>query len=163
VTDPDAPSATRELDELDHQILELVASDARLSHREIGRRINTSPGTVSQRVERLERNGIIRGYHASIDPTLLGYRTEVLIGLQINQGRTAVETMKELYEIPEVRSVALVTGQWDFVVELQVRDQQHLREVLLESVWKLPIFRHSETMIVLERVQRQASWFAPPR
>jgi DNA-binding Lrp family transcriptional regulator len=163
VTDTDGTSASRELDDLDHRILELVASEARLSHREIGRRTSTSPGTVSQRVDRLEKDGVIRGYHASIDPALLGYRTEVYIGLQINQERSALETMTELYEIPEVRSVALVTGQWDFVVELQVRDQEHLREVLLDSVWRLPIFRHSETMIVLERVQRRASWFGPPR
>lgn len=74
-------------------------------------------------------------------------------------GRTAVETMEQLYAIPEVRSVSLVTGQWDFVVELQVRDQEHLRQALIDEVWRLPIFRHSETMVVLDRVERAASWF----
>lgn len=153
--------ASRELDDLDHRILGIVAIEARLSHREIARRVGTSPGTVSQRIERLERAGVIRGYHASIDPALLGYNIEVYIGLQVNQGRTIVETMTQLYAIPEVRSVSLVTGQWDFVVELGVRDQEHLREVLIDEVWRLPIFRHSETMMVLQRVQRHASWFAP--
>jgi Lrp/AsnC family transcriptional regulator for asnA, asnC and gidA len=149
-----------QIDDVDRSVLSLLAADARLSHREIARRIGMSPGAVSQRVERLEQWGVIGGYRAVIDPKPLGYTTEVLIGLQVNQGLTALETMGELYSIPEVRSVSLVTGQWDFVVELRVRDQEHLREVLLGGVWRLPIFRHSETMVVLERVERQVSWFA---
>jgi Lrp/AsnC family transcriptional regulator for asnA, asnC and gidA len=156
-----AGSTQKDLSNVDLRILRLLAADGRLSHREIARRIGMSPGTVSQRVERLEQLGVIRGYHASIDPALLGFRAEAFIGLQVTQGGTAVETMEQLYAIPEVRSVSLVTGQWDFVVEIQVRDQEHLREVLLDELWRLPIFRHSETMIILQRVQRQASWFAP--
>lgn len=119
-----------------------------------------SPGAVSQRIERLEQQGVITGYHAAIDPAHLGFRIRALIGLQITQGRTAVETMEQLSAIPEVRSVWLVTGQWDFVVELQVRDHEHLRRALLDEVWRLPIFRHSETMVVLDRAERAASWFA---
>lgn len=148
------------LDETDRRLLSLLAGDARLSHRELARRVGMSPGAVSLRVERMERRGVISGYHAAVAPDPLGFHIKVLIGLQVTQGRTAVETMEQLYAIPEVRSVSLVTGQWDFVVELQVRDQEHLRQALIDEVWRLPIFRHSETMVVLDRVERSASWFA---
>jgi DNA-binding Lrp family transcriptional regulator len=152
--------AARELDDLDRRIISVVVADARLSHREIGRRLGMSPGAISQRVNRLEHLGVIRGYHAAIEPGPLGFRTEAMIGLQVIQGQPVVDTMAELYAIPEVQSVCMVTGQWDFLVVLQARDQEHLREVLIDRVWTLPLFRHSETMIVLQRMQRHASWFA---
>lgn len=156
----DRSASKQNVDEVDRKVLASLAEDCRLSHREIARRIGVAPGTVSQRIERLEEHGVIAGYHAAIDPEHLGFRTTALVGLQVTQGGSAQETIDQLYAIPEVRSVSLVTGQWDFVVELQIRDQDHLREVLLGQVWGLPPFRHSETMIVLERVERPASWFA---
>lgn len=148
------------LDETDRNILAHLAADARLSHREIARRISMSPGAVSDRIDRLERRGVVRGYHADIDPVALGFPTEALIGIQVTQGHSVDETMASLYLVPEVRSVALVTGRWDFVVEVQVQDQDHLREVLVESIWKLEVFRHSETLMVLKRLEHHASWFA---
>lgn len=147
------------LDDVDHQILGLLAANARLSHRAISREIRMSPGAVSERVDRLEGCGVIRGYHADVDPKLLGLRTEVFIGLQTEQGHPVDSTMQALYEVSVVRSVSLVTGNWDFVIEMQVRDQDHLRQVLIEEIWTLPLFRHSETLVILQREQRHDSWF----
>lgn len=153
------------IDEIDRQILRELADDARLSHREVARRVGMSPGAVHQRVERMEQLGVIKGYHAEIDPEWLGFSTRALIGLQVAQGGTVSETTEQLRSIPEVVSVSLVTGSWDFVVELLVRDQEHLRAALVGEVWRLPIFRHSETMVVLEYAKRTGSsvgLVAPP-
>lgn len=118
-----------------------------------------SAGAVSERIDRLESRGILRGYHADVSPAAMGLRTQVLIGIQVSQGRSVDETMASLYAIPEVRYVALVTGQWDFMVEVLVRDQDHLREVLVEHIWKLAIFRHSETLMILQRYEQHPSLF----
>jgi DNA-binding Lrp family transcriptional regulator len=155
------PGEQKVLDDIDRQIIELLAEDCRRSHRELARAIKMSPGALSQRVERLERAGVVRGYHAAIDASQLGLRMTVILGLEVDQGQTAIQTMEDLFAIAEVRSVSLITGKWDFVVELQVRDQAHLRETLLEHVWQVSGFRHSETMIVLERYARQASSWYP--
>lgn len=150
----------RGLDDVDRQILSLLVADARLSNRELARRVGMSPGATSERLDRLESSGAILGYHAAVSPHALGLGTSAIIGLQVTQGHPVDQTMASLYELPEVRSVALVTGQWDFMVEVQVRDQAHLREVLINHIWELPVFRHSETLMILDRLERQPSWFA---
>jgi len=152
------PNVPRPVDDIDQALLRQLAEDARRSNREISRIIGMSAGAISERIERLEDAGIIRGYHADVDPAALGFPIQVLIGLQVSQGNPVDDTLDSLFEVPEVASVSLVTGQWDFVVELRVRDQNHLREVLIGKVWSLPIFRHSETMVTLERRERPGSW-----
>jgi len=152
------PSRSRPIDDVDLALLRHLAQDARRSNREIARNVGMSSGAITERIDRLRAAGIIRGYHADVDPAALGFPIEVLIGLQVSQGSPVDDTIDALFEVPEVASVSLVTGQWDFVVELRVRDQNHLREVLIGKVWSLPIFRHSETMVTLERRERPGSW-----
>ncbi len=138
------------LDEIDLKILELLGNDARRSARSLGREIGMSPGAVSDRVARLEASGVILGYHAEVDPAALGLGMQALIGMQTEQGPPLRETLDTLIAIPEVVAVHMVSGTWDLVIVLQVRDQGHLRDVLLDALWGVPGFRHSESMIILE-------------
>jgi DNA-binding Lrp family transcriptional regulator len=144
----DAPRPS--LDRVDRAILAIVAAEARLSHREIARRVGMSPGAISDRIDRLERTGVIRGYHAEVDPESIGLAVEAFIGLQVAQGPPIAETMETLHGIPEVTGVFLVTGQWDLLVRVQVRDHKHLRDLLVDQVWRTPSFRHSETLMLLD-------------
>ncbi len=75
---------------------------------------------------------------------------QVLVGIQVAQNRPLPETIAELLTVPEVTDVDMVSGRWDLSVRLQVRDQSHLRDVLLSRIWSIPDFRHSESMVVLE-------------
>jgi DNA-binding Lrp family transcriptional regulator len=138
-------------DDIDRQILALLSNDARRSARSIAREIGMSPGAVSERVARLEEGGVIRGYHADIDPAALGYKLQVLIGLQTDQGPQVSTIVDELLALPEIAAVNTVTGTWDLVVVAHVRDHHHLREVLLQSLWSMKGFRHSETLLVLDQ------------
>lgn len=146
------PASSRRIDDVDRRILAELATDARLSYRELARRIGVAPGTVAERIDRLEDSKAITGYRAQIDPSALGYRTRAIIGLQVAQGPPVEDTMGLLAEVTGVQWVAMVTGQWDLIIELLVRDQVHLREVLIQTVWSLPVFRHSETLVVLDRI-----------
>lgn len=148
------PVTSRRIDDVDRRILSELAADARLSNRELARRIGVAPGTVAERIDRLENSKAIEGYHAQIDPAALGYHTRAVIGLQVAQGPPVEDTMGLLAEVPGVQWVVMVTGQWDLMIELLVRDQVHLREVLIQKIWSLPVFRHSETLVVLDRVSR---------
>jgi Lrp/AsnC family transcriptional regulator, leucine-responsive regulatory protein len=138
------------LDRVDRAILGLITAEARLSHREVARRVGMSPGAISDRIDRLERTGVIRGYHAEVDPESIGLTVEAFIGLQVAQGPPIGETMETLHAIPEVTGVFLVTGQWDLLVRVQVRDHKHLRDLLVDQVWRTPSFRHSETLMLLD-------------
>jgi DNA-binding Lrp family transcriptional regulator len=150
---------SREFDPIDRRLLELLATDARLSARRLGREVGMSPGAISDRVARLERENVIRGYHADVNPTALGFGMEVIVGLQTEQGPSINETLAYLESVPEVQQVYVVSGQWDLVVHVRVRDQEHLRQTILGSVWNVPAFRHSETLLVLDSREGSVTWF----
>lgn len=149
------------LDEVDQKILELLQADARKSARALARGIGMSPGAVSERISRLESAGVIKGYRAEIDPVALGLTIKAFIGIQITQEPSLSDIIDALLDIPEVAGVHIVSGQWDLVVVVQVRDGDHLREVVLERLWRTPGFRHSETMLILGSYEQQPG--PPPK
>jgi DNA-binding Lrp family transcriptional regulator len=150
----DQPRQPSRLDETDLKILGLLQADARQSARALGREIGMSPGAVSERITRLERDGVIRGYHADIDSAALGYDLRVVIGLQMQQGASLAETLDHLLGLDEVLDVHVVTGRWDLMMVAHATDQRHLREFLVGEIWSLPAFRHGETMLVLDSRSR---------
>jgi DNA-binding Lrp family transcriptional regulator len=147
-----------DLDETDRELLLLLARNARLSVRELARRIQMSPGAVADRIARLEEHGVIRGYHTLIDPAALGYGLEAIIALQVEQGPSMEVMLDRVMSIPEVEAAQVVTGPWDLVVRIRVRDHQHMRAVVFDKIWKIPGFRHSETMVSYETRERPGGW-----
>jgi DNA-binding Lrp family transcriptional regulator len=151
--------AASDLDDVDRRILQALRRDGRLSTRALGVEVGMSPGAVAERVRRLEAAGAIRGYGADVDPAAVGHGMRVLVGLQIEQGGPPLQqTVDALLELDAVAEVSIVSGQWDLIVFLQVRDQHHLREVVAEQLWGIPGFRHSETMLVLDAYDGGAAW-----
>ena len=143
------------LDEVDLAILRLLVEDARLSARAIAREVGMSPGAISERIDRLQTRGVITGYHASISLASLGFPIRALIGLQVVHGAAVFsEVVDRIMEVPQVRRVQIVTGEWDLLVEVQVRDHDDLRDVLIRGIWSIPGFRHSQTMVMLEERAR---------
>ena len=157
--DADRPTSwPGDLDETDREILLLLAENARQSVRELARRVQMSPGAVADRIARLEERGVIRGYHTRVDPAALGYRLEAIVALQTEQGPSIATMLDRLMAIPEVEAVQVVTGRWDLIVHVRVRDHQHLRGVVFDKIWKIPAFRHSETMVSYETRKRPGGW-----
>lgn len=146
------------LDELDVQVIGFLASDPRRSARAIARELGVSPSTVSQRVARLTRSSIISGYRMLLNAAALGYEVHAMLGLQTDQGPVLDEAIAALLAIPEVENVHIVTGQWDMLVELRLRDHTHLLEVLRGEIYSIPGFRHVETMICLVTHSRPRGW-----
>jgi Transcriptional regulators len=143
------------VDAMDRRLLELLIENPRLSNRALARAIGMSPSAVGERLDRLQKRGVIRGFTAEVDLAALGYALEVVVAIQLRQGKPVRETVEQLRSIKEVRSIQLVTGRWDLLLTFQVRDQLHLREILLGEVWAVADFQHSESMIVLQ------TWTAP--
>lgn len=138
------------LDELDRRILGVLADDARLSARAIGRRLGVAAGTVSARVRQLEESGVIRGYRADIAPAAVGRPLGFVVGLQISQGTSLDLILDELMSAPEIDEALVVTGRWDIIVSGRVADPAQLNELLTKGLWQSPSFRHSETMVVID-------------
>jgi DNA-binding Lrp family transcriptional regulator len=142
-----------ELDAIDLEILRLLAADARLSQRELARRVSMSPPAVADRVARLERSGVIRGYHAEIDRERLGYPLVAIIGVEAVQGVEQANLLKSLRAMPEVEDVHLITGPRDLLVRLRVRDHSHLKECLFNGIWPLEGVQRTETFVVMGEME----------
>lgn len=145
------------VDDTDLAILELLITDARASHRRIAREVGMSPPAVSERIARLERLGLIRGYRAEIDRARLGFPLVVYVSV------VAVNTLKQPYEVldalralPEVEDVAIVAGPMDLILRLRVRDQEHLRRCLFDKIWKLPGVNRTETFLSLSPAETKS-------
>jgi Lrp/AsnC family transcriptional regulator, leucine-responsive regulatory protein len=143
-----APRETVMLDAVDRKLLGLLARNARLSQRRLAEQLRMSPPAIGDRLARLEREGVIRGYAVAIDWSLLGYVTTyiaVTATAEADQGAV----MSQLYELPEVEDVVVVTGSFDMFVRLRVRDHLHLRRFLLEHIWQLDGIQRTDTFLSL--------------
>ncbi len=123
------PEIRRENDGTNRRILEELQSDGRLSFAELGRRVGLSPPSVAERVARLERDGVISGYHARVDPRALGYSLGVVI--RVRPAPRELRKVADLArETPEVVECHRITGEDCFFMTAHVRDVEHLEEVI---------------------------------
>jgi len=141
------PTPLARLDPTDIRILGLLAADARLSQRALGRELHMSPPAVGERMARLERDGVIRGYTVDIDWTALGYGTVVYLSVTASTDRGSI--LSALHAIPEVQGIAVVTGSMDLLARVRVRDHEHLRQLLFKRVWAIEGVERTETFLCL--------------
>ena len=125
------------------RLLRELQTDARLSLAELGRRVGLSSPAVAERLARLERDGVIRGYHADVDPRALGYTLSAVIRIR-PAPRQIGEVARQAQETPEVVECNRVTGDDCFVMRAHVRDVDHLEEV----IDRFTLFGQTTTSIV---------------
>ncbi|HEX5910874.1 MAG TPA: Lrp/AsnC family transcriptional regulator [Thermoleophilaceae bacterium] len=123
------PTETRQLDAIDRRLLEELQADARLTLAELGRRVGLSSPAVAERLQRLESEGAIRGYHAEVDPRALGYSLTVIIRI-----RPAPRELAKVADLaratPEVVECQRITGEDCFFMKAHVRDVLHMEELI---------------------------------
>ncbi len=138
------------LDELDLALIAQLQENARMPMTQIAKVLNRPTATVRDRVRRLENRGVIQGYTAVIDATKLGFSVKALV--QVSTSGQAIDPEEFLHaagQIPEVVSADLVTGDFEAVVTVHVRDVRHLSRILYEDMRELPGVTGTNTSIVL--------------
>ena len=117
------------MDATDRRILEELQADGRLAIAELGRRVKLSAPAVGERVQRLERDGVITGYHAAVDPRRIGYPLAAIV--RIAPATRQLEKIRELIrESPEVVECHRITGEDCFFLKLHVRSMDELEPLL---------------------------------
>jgi DNA-binding Lrp family transcriptional regulator len=126
------------VDELDARIVGLLQSDARLSNRELSRQLGVAPSTCLERVRSLARRGVIKGYHAEIDPAALNRGVQAMVSVQVRPlSRDVIDTFKaSASKMPEVLSVFVLAGGDDFLLHVGVPDLDALHGFLLDRLSK---------------------------
>jgi Lrp/AsnC family transcriptional regulator, leucine-responsive regulatory protein len=117
------------LDSTNRLLLTELQRDARLSLAELGRRVGLSSPAVAERIKRLETTGVIRGYHADVDPRRLGYTLGVVIRIR-PAPRQLAEVARLARDTPEVIECQRVTGDDCYVITAYVCDVAHLETVI---------------------------------
>jgi Lrp/AsnC family transcriptional regulator for asnA, asnC and gidA len=120
-----------------------------MSQRAIARAIGMSAPAIADRIARLESTGIIEGYRAKINYTLLDRGLTLVVDITSERSEDQRELAKTILGIPEVEHVDVVTGASDLQVRLRVRDQAHFNEVYFERVLAFEGIRHTDTALVL--------------
>jgi len=142
---------TSTLDELDRSILQELNVDARKSHREIAQRLKVSPTTVSARVARLERDGVIKGYVPLLDDEQLGFDLAATIGIRILKGKLR-EVEERLARDPRAYAIYDVTGDIDALLIGRFRDRRDLDRFVKRALQD-PYIERTNTQVVLNRVK----------
>jgi Lrp/AsnC family leucine-responsive transcriptional regulator len=122
-------SRTSTFDGTDARLLAELQQDARLTNAELGRRVSLSAPAVAERLRRLERDGVITGYRAEVDPKALGYSLGAIIRIRPS-ARQLPKVAELARETPEVVECHRITGEDCFFMRLHVRDVEHLEELL---------------------------------
>lgn len=141
------------MDELDASIVRLLQSDARLSNRELARRLGVAPSTALERVRALTRRGVIRGYGADVDLKALGRTAEALVSVQLaRHQRSIYETFRETVgSWPEVVTLFVVSGGSDIMLHVAVQDSERLHAFLVDRLATRPEVARFNTTMVFDR------------
>ena len=152
------------MDSLDRDVLFVLQADARRSNVALALSLELSPSAMLGRVRRLERSGAIRGYRAIIDPAVLGIgvRAIVIARLREHSERSIMEFEKGIQNVPGVRACYHVTGRFDMVVELALRDLDHLGQLIRVDIARIPGVMNLETMLIMAEPVADVGWPVTP-
>jgi Lrp/AsnC family transcriptional regulator, leucine-responsive regulatory protein len=140
------------LDEIDRRILVLLSEDSRRSQRALARELGMSAPAVRERIGRLERLGVIRGYGVHLDWSAAGFPMTVYLTITAVQGYQQRDLVDKLALIPELEGLDIVTGAIDLLARLRVRDHLHLRQLLMERIWQIEGVQRTETSLSLVEI-----------
>ncbi|WP_225094668.1 Lrp/AsnC family transcriptional regulator [Streptomyces sp. CoH27] len=146
------------MDELDSAIVRLLQTDARQSNRELARQLGIAPSTCLERVRALTRRGVIRGYHADIDPAALNRAVQALVSVQVRPlSRVVIDGFKAFASaLPEVLHVFVLSGGDDFLLHVAVQDLDHLHAFLTDRLSKRGEITGFRTSLIFQQVSDTA-------
>ncbi len=143
------------LDDTDRAILRALGDDARVSNKDLADRVGVAQSTCLARVRALREHGVIRGYHADIDPRALGHDLQAMIAIRLQpDARHAMgEFTAKLSHRPEVLEVYFVAGANDFLVHVATSSTDELRRFVGEHLNRDPAIAGTETNLIFEHTR----------
>jgi len=143
------------MDAIDRRIIEILVEDARIPNSQLAARAGIAPSTCLARVRSLRERGVIRGFHADIDPAALGRPLQALIAIRLSvHSREQIEGFTEhVRNLDAVLSIFHMTGETDYLLLVATQDAHDLREFVVEHLASDPAVAHAQTSLVYEHVR----------
>ncbi|MGV7207301.1 Lrp/AsnC ligand binding domain-containing protein [Oxalobacteraceae bacterium A2-2] len=147
--------SVRALDKLDRKILRILQDDGRISMKDLSEQVGLSVTPAIERVKRMERDGVITGYHARIHPPALGAKLLVFVEITLNaKSASAFEQFRrEVLRIPEVQECHLVSGDFDYLIKARIHEMAEYRKLLGDMLLQLPGAAQSKSYVVMEEIK----------
>ena len=143
------------LDRIDRAILAALQQNARLSNKELSARVGLAESSCHERVKRLAGSGVLRGFHAEVDPRALGVGLQALVAVRLARHTSAaVASFRQaMLALDEAIALFHVAGANDFLVHVAVRDSDALRDLILRAITARPEVVHVETSLIYEHAR----------
>ncbi|MDG0022632.1 Lrp/AsnC ligand binding domain-containing protein [Trinickia sp. Y13] len=145
----------RKLDKLDHKILKLLQEDGRIAMKDLAERVGLTVTPCIERVKRMERDGVILGYYARLDPAQLGAALLVFVEITLGNksGNMFDQFRREVQKIPEVLECHLVSGDFDYLIKARIGEMTDYRKLLGDILLQLPGAVQSKSYVVMEEIK----------
>jgi DNA-binding Lrp family transcriptional regulator len=150
---PETGRSAPAVDETDRRIIAALRTDGRMSIRALAENLHISRAGAYARVERLQRDGVITGFTAVVDPERYGFDISAYVHLKISQ-HSWKAVRRRISEIPEVWHGALVSGENDLVLLVRTHDAASLRDLVLNRFQAMPDVLSTQTVFILDEMQR---------
>ncbi|HLV40147.1 Lrp/AsnC family transcriptional regulator [Xanthomarina sp.] len=137
------------LDEIDHQILDMLIENTRIPFTDIAKKLSISAGTIHVRVKKMEDSGIIKGSSLTLDYRKLGYSFIAYVGVFLQKTSQTKFVLERINEIPFITVAHITTGKFNIFCKIRAKDTEHAKDIIfmlddIEGVYR------TETMISLE-------------
>lgn len=149
--------ANEPLDEHDRILIARLADDARVSWAELAAKLGLSAPAVAERVKRLRQRGIIRGFHAILDPPSMGLHLTAFIAVTLTHPRDRAAFLKVVRKQGEVKEAHHLAGEDDYLLKVHCRDTSHLEYFLTNILKSVPGVQRTRTSIVLGTAKELAT------
>ena len=147
-----------QIDDIDRKILSSLVNNARMPFLEIARECGISGAAIHQRVKKLEANGVITGSRLLVKPEAIGLNVCAFVCLSLSESNKYPEVIAAIKKIPEVVECHFVTGEASLLLKVYCFDNNHLMEVLLNTIQKIPFVKSTNTMISLDQAFERQIW-----
>ncbi|MDO8909905.1 MAG: Lrp/AsnC ligand binding domain-containing protein [Pseudohongiella sp.] len=156
-------ASSRELDNIDRNILRIIQREGRISFVELGERVGLSTTPCMERVRRLEREKFILGYGARLNPQKLEANLLVFVEISLESKSASIfdDFRRAVIKLPHVMECHLVSGDFDYLIKARISEMASYRKLLGDILLKLPGVRESKSYIVMEEIKETLDLIVP--
>jgi Lrp/AsnC family leucine-responsive transcriptional regulator len=144
------------MDAIDRKIIAVLQKNARASLQEVGQAVGLSTSPCWERIRKMEQTGVIEGYTVRLNARAVGWHDTVLVQLTLDShsDNTLDKFGEQLAAIPEVVEAYLVSGDYDYLLRVAVKDTRDYERLLRERLYKIKGIRHSKSSFVLRTLKK---------
>ena len=145
----------QKLDKIDLNILQILQDNSKITNLDLSKKIGLSPAPTLERVKKLENSGIIKSYHAQVDPQVIGLsvKTFLLVSLAWSKDNALENFIAKVNAIDEIVQCYIITGEADFLLHLVCKDIPSYEQLLLKTLSKIEEIEHMKTLMTLSMVK----------